>query len=340
MMQDLLLIKNALQFPQEVVILSHRNPDGDAIGSCLAWKHYLLQKGHKVQVILPSEYPVNFAWMPHSEEITIYDLQPEKSKKIIESASMICCLDFNSLDRIDKMSETVKASTAFKIMIDHHIDPETFAQAMISDEHASATCELIFDTIQNLGEEHLINQTVAECLYTGILTDTGNFVHAVTPAVMRTAARLLELGVDNDKLQILIFKNMPEKQLRLLGYSLYHRMEILPEYKVGLIFLTKEDYAKFGISRGDTEGIVNYMLQLKDVDIAALITDQNGIIKFSFRSKGDISVQTLAREHFNGGGHKNASGGYQHTSLREAIDKFKYVIPKFVQSIQPSQTLN
>lgn len=339
-MEDLTLIKNAIQYPQNVVILSHRNPDGDAIGSCLAWKLYLMAKGHKVHVILPSEFPLNFAWLPHTSEIVIYDLHPERAKELIEVASMICCLDFNSLDRIDKMTEMVRTSTAFKMMIDHHIDPEPFVQAMVSDPTASATCELIFDVILALGDEKFITPSLAECLYTGILTDTGNFIHAVTPAIMRKSARLLELGVDNDKLQILIFKNLPEKQLRLLGYSLYHRMEIMPEYQVGLIFLTKEDYAKFGISRGDTEGIVNYMLQLKEVQIAALITDQNGIIKFSFRSKGDISVQTLAREHFNGGGHKNASGGYQHTSLKEAIEKFKSVIPKFAQSHYPIQSLN
>ncbi|MEP7269688.1 MAG: DHH family phosphoesterase [Saprospiraceae bacterium] len=340
MTEDVLQIKKALTYPQNVVILSHRNPDGDAIGSCIAWKLYLMAKGHKVHVILPSEFPLNFSWMPYTDEVIIYDLKPDRAKELIGVASMICCLDFNALDRIDKMTEMIKSSAAFKIMIDHHIDPEPFADAMISDEKASATAELVLDLITELGDEKLITPALAECIYTGILTDTGNFVHAVTPSIFRKAARLLELGVDNDKLQVLLFKNLPEKQLRLLGYCLFHRMEILPEYQTGIIYLTKDDYAKFGISRGDTEGIVNYLLTLKEVQIAAFITDQNGIIKFSFRSKGDISVQSLAREHFNGGGHRNASGGYQHTSLKEAIDKFKQVLPKFAQQVLKIQSLN
>ncbi|MEP7321108.1 MAG: DHH family phosphoesterase [Saprospiraceae bacterium] len=333
-MEDIPQIKSLLALPQNVVILSHRNPDGDAIGSCLAWMLYLQSKGHKVHVILPSEYPLNFAWMPKAEEIIIYDLQPERSKEVIQVASLICFLDFNALDRIDKMTELVRSSPAKKLMVDHHIDPEPVADYMVSDPLASATCELIFDVIKALGDEKLITPAIAECLYTGIITDTGSFSHALNPAILVKSARLLELGVDNDKLQILIFKNLPEKQLRLLGYCLYHRMEIIPQYQTGMIYLTKEDYSKFSISRGDTEGIVNYLLMLKEVKVAVLITDQNGIIKFSFRSKGDISVQALARQYFNGGGHKNASGGYQHTNLKEAIDKFKNVIPAFSASYQ------
>jgi phosphoesterase RecJ-like protein len=177
-------------------------------------------------------------------------------------------------------------------------------------------------------------------LYTGILTDTGNFAHAISPAIMRKAARLLEWGVNNEKIQVFLFKSLPEKQLRLLGFCLYHRMEIITEYQAGLIYLNKEDYAKFTIVRGDTEGIVNYLLMLKEVQIAALITDQNGIIKFSFRSKGDISVQALARENFNGGGHTNASGGYQHTNLKEAIEKFKRILPKYAPQPTAINSLN
>lgn len=338
LMEDIPQIKDLLGLPHNVVILSHRNPDGDAIGSCLAWMLYLQSKGHKVHTILPSEYPVNFAWMSEARDILIYDLVPDRCKELIQVASLVCYLDFGSLDRIDKIGEFVRTSKAKKIMIDHHIDPEPIVDYMISDPGASSTCELVFDVIQALGDEKLITPDIAECMYTGIITDTGGFAHALSPAIMRKAARLLELGVNNEKLQELLFKNLPEKQLRLLGYCLYARMEIMPEYQTGMIYLTKEDYAKFSISRGDTEGIVNYMLMLRDVKVAVLITDQNGIIKFSFRSKGDISVQALARMHFNGGGHKNASGGFQHTSLREAIDKFKSILPQFSAHFQLATT--
>ena len=278
--------------------------------------------------------------MPLADEIVIYDLKPERAKELLAVASLICCLDFNALDRIDKIGELVRTSPATKLMIDHHIDPEPFVDLMISDPQASATSELVMDMIIQMGDEKYIHPDLAECLYTGILTDTGNFAHAISPSILRKAARLLELGVDNDKLQVLLFKNLPEKHLRLLGFALYHRMELLPEFQSGLIYLSKEDYAKFTIIRGDTEGIVNYLLMLKDVQIAALITDQNGIIKFSFRSKGDISVQALARENFNGGGHINASGGYQHTSLKEAIEKFKRVLPKYAPQPNLTNILN
>ncbi len=339
-MEDLPGIKSLLSQPQNVVILSHRNPDGDAVGSSLALQLYLIRKGHKVHVIFPSEYPVNFAWLPLADEIIIFDLLPERAKELIQVASVICCLDFNSLDRIDKMGELVRGSTARKIMIDHHIDPEPFCDYVISVPGASATGELVYDMILALDDQKYIYPDLAECVYTGILTDTGNFSYGISPAILRKSAHLLELGVDNNKIQELVYKNLPEKQLRLLGYCLYHRMELLPEYQAGLIFLSKEDYSKFSIVRGDTEGIVNYLLMLKSVSIAALITDQNGIIKFSFRSKGDISVQTLARENFNGGGHKNASGGYQHTSLKEAIEKFKLVLPRYAERASTLNILN
>lgn len=339
-MEDLPGIKSLISQPQNVVILSHRNPDGDAIGSSLALQLYLIRKGHKVHVIFPSEYPLNFAWLPLADEIVIFDLLPERAKELIRVASVICCLDFNSLDRIDKMGELVRESVARKIMIDHHIDPEPFCDYVISDPEASATGELVYDMILGLDDQKLIYPDLAECVYTGILTDTGNFSYGISPAIMRKSAHLLELGVDNNKIQELVYKNLPEKQLRLLGYCLYHRMELLPEYRAGLIYLSKEDYSKFSIVRGDTEGIVNYLLMLKSVQIAALITDQNGIIKFSFRSKGDISVQALARENFNGGGHKNASGGYQHTSLKEAIEKFKQVLPRYAERVSTLNILN
>jgi len=339
-MEDLPGIKSILSQPQNIVILSHRNPDGDAIGSSLAWLHYLIQKGHKVHIIFPSEFPLNFSWMSLSNEIIIYDLLPERAKELLAVASVICCLDFNALDRIDKIGEWVRLSPAHKIMIDHHIDPEPFVDFMISNPLASSTSELILDIIVQWGDEKYIHPALAECLYTGIITDTGNFAHAISPDIMRKAARLLELGVDYEKIQVFLYKSLPEKQLRLLGFCLYHRMELLPELQTGLIYLSKEDYAKFAIVRGDTEGIVNYLLMLKDVQIAALITDQNGIIKFSFRSKGDISVQALARDNFNGGGHINASGGYQHTSLKEAIDKFKRILPKYAPQSTLINSLN
>ncbi|NBC24976.1 MAG: hypothetical protein GVX78_05105 [Bacteroidetes bacterium] len=216
-------------------------------------------------------------------------------------------------------------------LIDHHIDPEPFADEMLSDSNASSTCELVVEFLEMLGETGLLDRGVAEACYTGIVTDTGRFRHAVTSRVFRVAARLIDSGVRDEMITDRIFNSSTEKQLRLLGYSLYERLEVLEDYDTAIISLSKQDYKRFKISRGDTEGIVNYMLSMPGVMIAAFITEQPTITKYSFRSKGDISVQQLARDHFNGGGHKNAAGGALKISLKEAIDKFKNVLPQFLE---------
>lgn len=315
--------------PQDVVILSHRNPDGDALGSSLAMYHFLSELHHSVKVIFPSEFPNIFSWMPGSEKVLIYDLYPEDCKKEIQKASTIICLDFSSLDRIDKMAEFVVQSNAKKLIIDHHLDPEPFSDYLLSTTSASSTAEMILDFILDLKGMDKLTKLIGSCIYTGIVTDTGSFKYATSAELFRKVAVLIEAGVEDYQLQNLINNCLEEKYLRLLGFCLYERMEILPEYRTALIGLSREDYIKFDIQRGDTEGIVNYLLMMKDVDIAALITEQPTIIKLSLRSKGDISVQEICRDHFKGGGHKNASGGAVYGSLAQTIKKFKEIIPKY-----------
>lgn len=322
-------ILQLLDNPQDVVILSHRNPDGDALGSSLAMYHFLTELHHSVKIILPSEYPNIYSWMPGAEKVIIYDLYPEESKKAIETASFIVCLDFSSLDRIDKMGEFVSNSSAKKLIIDHHLDPEPFAHYLISNILSSSTAEMIFDFILEFKGKAKLTKTIGSCIYTGIVTDTGSFKYATSADLFRKVAELIEVGVNDYLLQNLINNCLEEKYLRLLGFCLYERMEILPEYRTALIGLSREDYKKFDIQRGDTEGIVNYLLMMKDIDIAALITEQPTIIKLSLRSKGDISVQEICRDHFKGGGHKNASGGSVYGSLAQTVKKFKEIIPKY-----------
>ncbi|MEL7020291.1 MAG: bifunctional oligoribonuclease/PAP phosphatase NrnA [Bacteroidota bacterium] len=329
-MENIEQLQALLAYPKDIVIISHRNPDGDAIGSSMALYHYLKRSlGHSVTVIVPSEYPANLAWIPDTEKILIHDIDTEACDQKVKKADIIFCLDFNSLDRIDKLGKVVEETDSTKVMIDHHLFPEPFADFVLSDTTASSTCELIYDFLALMGETGKIDPDIAEAIYTGILTDTGSFKYAISPKLFRIASDLLEKGVDDLKLQDLIFNSLNEKHLRLLGYCLDHTMEILPEYKTGIITLTKDDYAHFDIKRGDTEGIVNYLLKMRDIKLAAFITEQPTIVKLSLRSKGDFNVQEIMKKHFRGGGHKNAAGGASFKGLRYTVRKFKSLLPDY-----------
>lgn len=319
-----------LEHPKNIVITSHRNPDGDALGASQALGYLLNKKGHQVSVMYPSEFPAIFSFLPEIGKAMIWDEEPEECAQKLEKADIIFCLDYNSLERVDKMGIEIQASRSPIVLIDHHIDPEPFADFEISDTTASSTSELIFDFIKMTTLQKLMDEPFATSLYTGIITDTGSFKFSTSAKLFRTVAELKDLGVDDKALQDRIYNSLSEKYIRLLGHCLHNRMEILPEHHAGIIVLNKNDYQVFDIQRGDTEGIVNYLLMLKEVKIAAFITQQPNIVKISLRSKGDISVQELARDHFNGGGHKNASGGYMHSSLTAVIKKFKEVLPNYI----------
>ena len=333
-MTDILQIKALLSAPKDVVILSHRNPDGDAIGSSLALQYFLKKMMHSVTVILPSECPPVFDYLEGVKNILIYDINPAEVKDKINKAKIIFFLDFNSLERIDKTGELVLQSDADKIMIDHHIDPEPIADYIISDTEASSTAEMVFRFIDDLGMTNKIDKNIGEAIFTGIVTDTGSFRYNTRALTYSVCARLKEKGIDDYFLQDKIFNALKEKHLRLLGHCLANRMEVDYTYHTALIYLNKNDYKEFSISRGDTEGIVNYMLMMKGVDVAAFITEQPSIVKISLRSKGDINVQEIAQELYNGGGHKNASGGSFSGSLEEAIKKWKDAVPHIKQKSQ------
>ena len=304
-MENIQELKAILSVPKDIVITTHRNPDGDAIGSTLALYHYLNKHGHTVRMISPSEYPDFLSWMCEVDQIIIYDIDAEQSAELINRADIIFCLDFNSLDRIDKVGELIAPTKSVKVMIDHHLYPDK----------------------QN------IDQIVSECIFTGILTDTGSFKYGTSGKLFRIVGELLERGVDDQKIQDLVFNSLKEKHLRLLGHCLNHRMEILEEYNTGIITLTKDDYARYEIQRGDTEGIVNYLLKIKTLKLAAFITEQPTIVKISLRSKGDFSVQEIAKKHFKGGGHKNAAGGASFQNLKATVKKFKALLPEYKEQL-------
>ncbi|MBL7804440.1 MAG: bifunctional oligoribonuclease/PAP phosphatase NrnA [Saprospiraceae bacterium] len=322
-------LRQLLIIPQNVAIFSHRNPDGDAIGSSLALRHYLEQYGHTVHVLFPSEYPEELEFLPGAEEILIWDIHTEECKHVLQQKNVFFFLDFNSLSRIDKMGDFVKNLPGKRILIDHHLYPEPIAEHTFSEPEASSTCELVYRFIDAMGDSVRVNPKVGECIYTGIVTDTGSFRHATNPRVFRIVADLIDRGMDDTAVQDSIFNSQKEKNLRLLGHCLANRMEYWPELRTALIWLSKKDYEQFSIQRGDTEGIVNYLLTIKDVKMAAFIHNQPTIVKLSLRSKGDLDVQEICRKHFNGGGHKNAAGAFSHDSLKATIEKFKNLLPEY-----------
>jgi phosphoesterase RecJ-like protein len=266
------------------------------------------------------------------KDALIGEIHHDACREAIKMADVFICLDFNSLDRIDWLAQEMIESRGTKVLIDHHIDPEPFADLMFSDNKASSTAELVFYLIEQMGDYDRIDIAAAEQLYTGILTDTGSYKYSTSARLFRIASRLKEKGVDDYMLNIRLFNNMNEKQLRLLGHCLVNRMEILDELSTGIIYLDREDFKNYAIARGDTEGIVNYILMMRHIRVAILVTEQNQLIKLSFRSKGNISVQHLAHHYFKGGGHKNASGGASRKSLNETLTYLKNILPEFIEN--------
>jgi len=332
-MENLNQLKNLLSTPKDIVIFSHRNPDGDALGSSLGLAHFLSAQHHSLKIILPSEYPNYLNWMVGVEDIVIYDLMPEHAKLAIEKADIFFCLDFNSLDRIDKCGDLMMKQAAPKVVIDHHLFPESFADFILSDTSASSTSELIFDFIHLLDQSKYLVPATADALYVGIVSDTGSFLYNTSSKVFRITATLLDRGVDDVSIQNKLHNNLEIKQLKIIGHCLNKRLEILEEYSTALVTITKEDYVDFDIQRGDTEGIVNMLMRIQNIKVAVLITEQPTIVKLSMRSKGDFSVQEIATKHFKGGGHKNAAGAASFIGFKPTVRKFKELLPLYAEQL-------
>jgi len=320
--------------PSRVVIVTHKNPDGDALGSTLALAAVLNRLLHNVTVVLPNEYPPVFNFLTGIEKVIIGEMRPEEAVEAFEKANIIFCLDFNSLDRIDRFGLDVMASRALKVLIDHHIDPEPFADHIISNPQASSTAELLYDFLVDMGLDKYIDVPIAESLYTGILMDTGSFRYGTNPRVFEIAAALKRSGMDDYMLQIRLFNSLTEKQLKLIGHCLANRMELMSEYQAGIIWLDKEDYKNWSIGRGDTEGIVNYILMVRNMKMAVFITEQQNVTKLSFRSKGNINVQEICHQYFNGGGHRNAAGGQLKANIHDTLARVKEIIPQTMNAYQ------
>ncbi len=325
---DFQKIRDLLTKPSRILITTHTNPDGDAIGSSLALCAYLAKKNHLVKVLVPDPFPEFLAWTPGQEHVLIYKKQPDQCRSAINEAGIIICVDFNNLDRLNEAGFLVKQSNAVKVLIDHHLYPSPHFDLKISLSETSSTSELIYDFIVNSGDRDLLDKSIAECIYTGIITDTGSFSYACN--YIKTyliVADLHHLGIDGEQIHRLIYDTYSENRLRLLGYSISDKLVVLPDYHTAYISLNQEELQKFDYQVGDTEGVVNYALSMKNINLAALFMEREGQVKISFRSKGHFSVDVLARNHFQGGGHSNASGANCNTSLEQTIQIFLDLLP-------------
>ncbi len=327
---DFNLISELISHPLRILITSHSNPDGDAIGSSLALWAYMKKKGHTVQVMIPDPYPDFLAWMKGHNEILIFSRDERACIQAIEAAELIISSDYNNLGRLNDAANYVRKSKAVKVLIDHHLNPSDEFDYQISISRISSTSEIIYNFIEEMGDSHLLDKEIAECIYAGIITDTGSLSYACNYVKTYVIlAHLFQLGIDGEHLHRLIYDTYSESRLRLLGFSISDQLVVLPEFHTAFITLSKEDLARFDHQIGDTEGVVNYALSIKDINLAALFMERDGIVKVSFRSKGSFPVNTLAAQHFNGGGHRNAAGANCTTTLEETVSKFRLLLPSF-----------
>jgi len=328
--KEILQLKELLATPKKIAIIPHRNPDGDAMGSTLALYHFLKKLNQNPVVISPNDFPDFLAWLPDADKVLIYENNREKITPILKEQELIFTLDFNALHRTGEMENVLKTLQVPFVMVDHHELPNSYATVQYSDTSIGSTCEMVYNLICYLGKKTLIDTTIGTCLYTGIMTDSGQFRYPKTTGkTHRIVAELIDLGVKNYEIPNLVFDNNSYQRLQLLGKALQN-MKVFPNYKTAFTYITNAELKSHQYAKGDTEGFVNYGLTIKDIIFAAIFIENadEGIIKISFRSQGDFDVNTFAREHFNGGGHKNAAGGKSFDSLTNTIKHFETLISK------------
>ena len=340
-------ILSYIQQAHKVAIFTHQSPDGDAMGSSLAMYHYIISLGKEAQVIVPNAFPAFLAWMPGAETILLYDTHQAQADAYLDAADLVICTDFNAPSRIGALGDKMLSLTCPKVMIDHHLHPSDFADFIVSVPEASSTCELVYNLITttasyasdlpSTGVADLpLDSRIAQCLYTGLMTDTGNFSYnSNRPQIYPMIASLIEAGVDKDAIYNAVFNQYSVDRMKLVGYCLYQKMRVFPEHHAALIYLNRKELYRFNFQKGDAEGIVNMPLQSKDIHYSIFMREDKatpdemekngGIktkIKLSFRSQGDRPVNVFASEIFNGGGHANAAGGEYYGPLAEAVQLF------------------
>lgn len=323
--------------PKNIVITTHQKPDADALGSSLGLYNYLKKYHHHITIVSPTDYPKFLFWMPGNNCVINYE-ENEQSKnhsdKAIAQADLIFCLDFSSWERLKNVAEPVKKSSAAKILIDHHLNPTVEATYTKWNSSAAATCELIFDLICELGDKNKIDIEIGECLYAGIMTDTGSFrFPSTSKKIHLIIADLIEIGVDNSKIHRMVYDNNSQEKLRFLGFVLYQKLHIMESYNAAYIAISNEELSMFNSQTGDTEGLVNFALSIEGVVFAAIIIEREDAVKMSFRSSGNFPVNEFASSHFEGGGHKNAAGGKSNLTYKDTLEKFLNLLPSYQQML-------
>ncbi|HPE83720.1 MAG TPA: bifunctional oligoribonuclease/PAP phosphatase NrnA [Aequorivita sp.] len=326
------IVEALLSSPKKIVIVGHKNPDGDAVGSCLGLSFFLKSLGHNTTVVMPNDFPDFLKWLPGCEEIIIYEKEVQKTDEIFDNADLIFTLDFNSLDRVGGELQAVLENAPAKfVMIDHHQQPADYAVATYSDVKMSSTSEMVYHFMDALGQADKLSKEIAVNLYTGIMTDTGSFRFSSTsPTTHRVAAKLIEAGAESAIINQNVYDTNSPERMKLLGVAL-NNLVILPELHTAYITLTQKELDDHNFKKGDTEGFVNYALSVKGVIFAVIFIEnkQENLVKISFRSKGNFSVNDFARNHYSGGGHINAAGGKSSQDLNKTISEFISILPRY-----------
>tara|TARA_B100000809_G_scaffold59961_1_gene56484 strand:+ start:217 stop:1212 length:996 start_codon:yes stop_codon:yes gene_type:complete len=324
-------IEAEIQAASYIVITAHKSADGDSIGSSLGLLHFIEKLGKKAIICHPDKAPDFLYWLDTTNILLMED-NPEEVAAAIKKADLIFCLDYNTISRVGpEMQVLLEEATGKKIMIDHHLNPEEFPAITLSETTASSTSQLIVDLIEHSGHLDLLDEKIGTPLYLGVLTDTGSFrFNSVRPRTHEVLAKILAAGVEHHLIHEKLNDNNTESRLRLQGYAMSEKLEVLYDYNVAIISLSKEELAKYNYKKGDTDSLANLVLSIKGMKAAIVFTERDGIMKISFRSKGlENPVNLLAKEHFNGGGHANASGGMSDLSVTETLEKLKELIPKY-----------
>lgn len=328
-------VMDAIANAERIVITTHRSPDGDALGSSLALYHFLKRRNKQVRIIVPNSYPYFLKWMPGARDINVYEYNPSAAKLIMSHADLIFSLDYNIPKRIGDMAPSLESSQAKKILIDHHLLPGDIFDVSISHPNISSTCELLFRLFLQAGKYDELTKEEAECIYCGMMTDTGSFTYnSSDPEIFEIISLLLRKDIDKDVIYSQVFDNYSEERFRLLGFTLSQRMEVYPELHSALLYLSKEDQAQFRFSKGDTEGFVNYPLSIKGILFSTFIREDDDLVKLSFRSQKKFPCNEFAADFFNGGGHLNASGGEFYGSFEEAIRVYKEGLKSYEEKLK------
>lgn len=325
---EIKIIHDLLAEPKKIGIIPHRNPDGDAMGSTLALYHFLKKINHHPIIVAPNEFPDFLSWMPGANEVVFFEKDKKATTEILQNCDLIFTLDFNALHRVGELEPILQNLNCPFVMIDHHQNPDDYAVVAFSDTQYGSTCQMVYHFIEILGHKNLIDKTIATCIYTGIVTDSGSFRFPKTTALThKIVSELINFGVENSQIHGLLFDNNSYHSLQLLGKALQN-MQIIAEKNTAFITLTQEELDCYHFVKGDTEGLVNYGLSIKDIKFAAIFIENKAdkMIKISFRSKGSFDVNQFARTHFEGGGHINAAGGKSELSLNETILKFQKIL--------------